>query len=469
MSWPTTLMINAWTGEASATGTVSPRARAWVLRERPRQVSQYLVPPPPAALTNWRDPRVGWGLILPPPGDDLSPVDVAAGADAPEPIRALLASRPGAPVFRYIATHPYNLTHLQNPAAGQDPMIGQPPFGIGGGGIPRYLLIYGTPEEIPWDFQYMLNGTYYAGRLALAGEALERYVQALLTDWQDASSRVDQPVVWAVNHGAPDITDLMRDCVAAQVYEAWESDDDLRGKARFIDGSATIASTASLIETLAERKPALVVTTSHGQTGPLGDAGAMAANLGLLVDQDGAVLQPDDLLAQWEPNGAVWYAHACCSAGSDAATSYEGLVEAGSPVDRVLKAVAGLGSRVAPLPTALLGARKPMRAFIGHVEPTFDWTLRQPETGQPLTANIKQALYDNLYHAQPVGLALHDCFMPLSALRAQYDRNYNLRNSGQDTISSLLYSRLVARDLESMVILGDPTATLPQLATADVG
>jgi hypothetical protein len=36
------------------------------------------------------------------------------------------------------------------------------------------------------------------------------------------------------------------------------------------------------------------------------------------------------------------------------------------------------GARISPLPRALLGAEKPLRAFVGHVEPTFDWTLRDP-------------------------------------------------------------------------------------------
>src|SRR5207302_1988162 len=126
----------------------------------------------------------------------------------------------------------------------------------------------------------------------------------------------------------------------------------------------------------------LIVTTSHGQTGPLADAVAMKSKLGLPVDQDFQPLDPDQLLATWEPDGAIWYAHACCSAGSNAISLYGCqdtginnipicLVEAGSPVDRVLKGVAGLGSLVAPLPRALLGAKKPLRAFIGHVEPTF--------------------------------------------------------------------------------------------------
>ena len=43
------------------------------------------------------------------------------------------------------------------------------------------------------------------------------------------------------------------------------------------------------------------------------------------------------------------------------------------------------GAFTTPLPRALLGATRPLRAFVGHVEPTFDWTLRQRQTGEHLT------------------------------------------------------------------------------------
>ena len=114
-----------------------------------------------------------------------------------------------------------------------------------------------------------------------------------------------------------------------------------------------------------------------------------------MVDQDKKLLNIAELLNAWQPDGAIWYAHACCSAGTDANTSYAGLFDAGSDLDRILRGVTTAGSRVAPLPTALLGATKPARAFVGHVEPTFDWPLQDPETGQPLSLPVSDALTRN--------------------------------------------------------------------------
>lgn len=467
MSWPTTLTINAWTGESAASGNVSDQAFDWVLGTRQPRVTEYLKPPPDADPADWRDPSVGWGLVLPERAG-LSPADLASGADAPEPIRALLKARNNAPVFRYRPDSPNRFTLLRNYAAQKDISIDpRTPTGIADDALPQYLLIYGTPAEIPWVFQYVLNATCACGRLALAGAALENYVQALLNNWQDASSHIDQALVWAVDLGPDDISHLMRNSIAAKVYAQWNQDSTLKGKAIFFDGigtdAANQASAGSLISALVDRQPALVVTTSHGQTGPLSDPSTMKGQLGLLVDQNLQLLEPDKLLAAWEPDGAIWYAHACCSAGSDAATVFNGLLDAGSSIDQVLKGVAALGPLVAPLPRALLGAKKPLRAFIGHVEPTFDWTLKQPATGQHLTHSLVRALYNNIYRPKPVGLAFRDYYEPLGTLSTEYDRALEDFRNGQDTHELMLYCQLASRDLQSMVLLGDPTAMLPPL------
>ena len=74
----------------------------------------------------------------------------------------------------------------------------------------------------------------------------------------------------------------------------------------------------------------------------------------------------------------------------------------------MLNAVAALGNRVSVLPRRLLGHLKPARAFIGQVEPTFDWTLKAPSAGQRLTSALCEAVYPVLYRQKPVGLALAD-------------------------------------------------------------
>jgi hypothetical protein len=387
--------------------------------------------------------------------------DLVAGTDLPEPIQALRKDRRNAPVFRYRKDWDQRFRLLRNYADKIDVAIGQSPRGTARECIPHYLLIYGTPEEVPWELQYVLNAHYAVGRLHLTKGALENYVSALRASWQTSEIKIKQSVIWAVNYGGDDITTLMRNLIAAKVNEKLASDTDLSAGVRFFDGAGA-ATSAELAKAL-EANPALIVTTSHGQTYPLDNLDTLGNELGLLIDQNYASVRPQNLLDSWQPDGAVWYAHACCSAGCSAQTLFDGLTQDGSEVDRILKGVAKLKSRVAPLPTALLGASKPLRAFIGHVEPTFDWTLRNPDTNQSLTGSMQQALYNELYQPSPVGNAFRRCYDRLGSLYTAYDQDQAEFSRGGNTRAAMLKDLLAARDVQSTVILGDPTATLPSL------
>lgn len=461
--WPRSLQINAWTGEPGRVASdVDASLLRWAFKGIGKPAPKYLWPQLPVDEADWRDPCVGWGLILP-DGDELDDETRATGADAPAAIQRLLAAREGSPVLRY--REQTRFTHLRRYDVGQRPQdisLSGSERGIARGSLPRYLLIYGSPEEVPWGMQYLLNQSAAVGRLALRDAALENYVDALLNDWQDSGSHVDRTVMWAVDHDPDDITHLMRRLIADPIHAEMARDTDTLGPGSvYLGGDTTPPTRERLVDVLADRRPGLVVTTSHGMTGPLEDPVATRGNLGLLVDHDYAMLDPAALLGAWEPDGAVWYAHACCSAGSDATTSFEGILPAGSPVERVLRGIAAIGAHVAPLPEALLGARRPLRAFIGHVEPTFDWTLRHRDTGQPLTASIREALCRRLYVPFPVGHALRECYAHVGELLGQRDEAYREFNRGGDTREIALASQLAALDRQSMVILGDPTATLP--------
>jgi hypothetical protein len=464
--WPTTVTLNAHlgAGKPASSSVVSNAALSWALKKKiSKNFAPMLAPPPPPNLADWASAQVGWGLVLPYRAG-LSPEALASADDAPEPIRTLRAARGNAPVFRYRADSPLSITHVVTYRSGVEEFVSlssaEP--GLGSGQLPFYLLIYGSADVVPWEFQFILNATRAVGRLDLEGEALENYVAALMNGWKDASSNVRHALLWSSNNGEADITKLVRDSIAAGVYEDLKKDDDI-DKAVFIDGFNGNATTAALIDALVDLRPGFILTTSHGQTGPLDDLQAMGRDLGLLVDQDYEVTQPEKFLSGWNPDGAIWYAHACCSAGSNATTIYDGLVPADSEVDSLLKGVARLGARTAPLPRALLGAKKPLRAFVGQVEPTFDWTLQQPETSSYLTAPVKTALYRNLFQPEPAGMALRPCYQKLGGLYAAYDEALRQFNNNKDTKQILLFCQLAARDVQSMVILGDPTATLPPL------
>jgi hypothetical protein len=461
---PAQLRINGWTGARAAAGPVSDEAGRWAVRRTLRRVPSFLGPPPPADPRDWRHPDVGWGLILA-ENDAVPPADRARAADAPEPIQRLLADRLGAPVFRHRRENA--ITHLRRylPNGSHDDVpISGSPIGVGERALPRYLLIYGSPADVPWSLQFQLNASASVGRcvgrLSLTGEGLDNYVTALIDEWKGSAARTDQPVVWAVDLGE-DITALMRSAIAKPVADRFSEDSDIGAKRVFLDGSSGEATGGRFVDALADRRPTFVLTTSHGLTPASGDDATRLEVLGAPVDQDGEPLRSDALLSAWEPDGAIWYSHACCSAGGEAPTRFEGLV--GGDLEALLVSLAGLGASVARLPEALLGAPKPLRAFVGHVEPTFDWTLEQPETGHLLTDSTVRALYNNLFLGDPLGFAFRDCHAHVGELLAALDGAIDQLSSDNDTRDSALACQLAARDRQSLVILGDPTVTLPPL------
>jgi len=454
---PTALATNAWTGERAAAGELVTRPAGWIVPTMPR-VTQLMRPPRPADPTDPTDCRVGWALVLPARDNDAD--DLAHARDAEQPLQDLLAHRgPAAKVLRYrpdyghIALFEADGTPVPTSGAAQ---------GVAPGCLPRYLLLAAGPDVLPWALQYTLAAVCAVGRLHLTGLPLGRYVEALRRNSPVGPARYGAPLVWAVDHGDGDITALMRTLIAQTIYDDFRADSEMRA-ATLLDGSR--ATTDGLSLALATGDPALVVTTSHGMTGPLTDAAMLRRDLGLPVDTLRSIVTADEVLTAWAPNGAVWYSHACCSAGSDSPSAYTGLLDPQSDVHAVLTAVANLGPTVAPLPTALLGAAEPVRAFIGHVEPTFDWTIEFPWTRTALTASIRTALYHGISRGEPVGYAMQQVWRDIGPLRQAHADAVRLYEDEPDQarrgLTAALYCRLAASDRAGTVVLGDPAARLP--------
>jgi hypothetical protein len=458
------LHANAWCGDAAATGNRSDHASAWALRSflAPKQQFLGLESRPGLDLRDWRHKKIGWGVVLP-DRDDLLDGERDTGADAPAAIRRLVAARGDAPVFRYRADIAKDGRLQRYYGHGKSASLRvSGSRGIDDKSVPRYLLIVGSPQEIPWTFQYRLQCDAFVGRLDLDDDGLERYVDALLSEWSASERDAKTPVLWAVDHGHPDITYLMRKVIAEKMQAALVgggfdprllTDEDARS--------------SELYAALAQHRPAFVLSSSHGATFPLDRTDVLKAQLGLPVDVDHALLDINTLLQTWKPSGAIWYAHACCSAGADKPSSFQGLVDGHSSLGRMLAAVAECGPCSAPLPRALLGCEHPLAAFIGHIEPTFDWTLRDPVTGQVMTDSM---VVDTFYHGlhasprMPVAMAMDLYYEAVAGLLMDHIDAIDAFNDNRDkndAKSRAMQAKLMAVDRLSMVVLGDPTVCLP--------
>ncbi len=479
------LQINAYSGGGAPPEHESLDADAalrWALG-KPMQKETFARPPADADPTHWWDPRVGYGVLLP-ETDGLTDEQLKTGSDAPEPIVELLRKRPGTAVLRYRPQFDAarRTMLLRNYATQSETSLDRPPVGVGPNQMPSYLLIVAPPGDgpgsIPWDAQYLLNAERRVGRLDLDEQGLGNYISHLLEGWSDAGSDVKRSVIGAVDHGGTDITKLMRRAIAKCVAEKFEGDEDLKDGVTYIDGSRQRLRGSDLIQALSSQRPAFVLTTSHGNTEHDDGPEQLAAGLGLPIDQSFEALDLEALVDAWKGDGAIWVCHACCSAGSDTPSIFAPLFPSGSDFRNTLDAIAELGAMTSPLPKRLLGSSKPLRAFVGQVEPTFSWTLRNPYCKAHLTDPLLRALYNRLYQPEGIGLAMRPWYSGLATLYTAWDQAMRRFDAGeddaggdtagqdtaaQDTEKLLLYLRLASRDIQSTVILGDPTAILPSL------
>ena len=454
---PPRLRANAWCGVA-AEGDLAKDSLAWGAK-RDVHVPQQSLAAPVVDYNDWRDPQVGWGVILVDrpglPNDAL-----AMGSDAPEPIRSLIKARGNAPVFRHVPGSSKGVLRRYRVGAAASDLNLSGKRGVGENAVPWYLLIVGSPKEIPWEVQYHLQTNAYVGRLDLNDEGLENYVEALLSDWSGSNRSARTPVVWAVDKGYPDITRVMRRTIAEPLWSKLSNDKDVDTAQGFLsDGAATCHDLVLALET---RKPAFVVTSSHGATFPLTKPDEMSAQLGGLVDLANTVLV--DQTGSWIPSGAIWYAHACCSAGGSSESLFSGLVDSASTLGQTLDAIAKTGAQTSPLSKKLLGMKGPLGAFIGHVEPTFDWTLVNPVTNQMMTEHIIRSLYDELHLASrpTIGRAMLPYFAATAGSLLDYDDALDqIVAQGNVAKKRARAAKLLALDRLAMVILGDPTVRLP--------
>jgi hypothetical protein len=65
---------------------------------------------------------------------------------------------------------------------------------------------------------------------------------------------------------------------------------------------------------------------------------------------------------------------------------------------------------------------------------------------------------------RPIGHAFRAWYGRTNGLRSQYDKAKKQLDVGESTEDVLLALQLAARDVESTVILGDPTVAMPGLA-----
>ena len=340
--------------------------------------------------------------------------------------------------------------------------------------IPYYLLIVGSPEDIPFEFQYLLGVDFAVGRLSLATPVdYARYAESLASyETASAIQNAKQIAYWATRHLGDGATNLSSSLLIDPLANG---NPNLSGRLKRplheefgFDRQLLLADNATkdaLIATLGETKPpALLFTASHGmQFGP---------GRPKQKEVQGALLCQD-----WPGFGTIGsdYYFAATDVPDDA--NVRGLVAfffacygGGTPkVDQFILDPGQLGSTLPPLAPEPFMAALPQRllahpkgsalAVIAHVDRAWGFSIQAPEMTGSQIAPFRNGL-GFIMNGDPIGHAVRDQFGGHFAALSAALLSFLAPGAPHIADRDLVTYWLERNDAQNYVMLGDPAARI---------
>ncbi|MDQ0000105.1 MULTISPECIES: C25 family cysteine peptidase [Pseudarthrobacter] len=331
-----------------------------------------------------------------------------------------------------------------------------------------YVLIVGSPARIPFEFQYLLDIEYAVGRVAFdTPEEYRQYANSVVDSETSAPAREKVVAYWGTLHPWDRATKLSADHLLGPLVPDGAGQRGLAERHGFrstalIGEQATKAGLLELIagNSVAARRPSLLVTASHGLGGLAADDPEQRRRHGALVTQDWnrGPVGIDVTVAGTDISGAqvhgmVAFLFACYSAGTPMIDDFP---VRGQPARQIADEpfVAYLPQRLLAHPNG--GAL----AVIGHVERAWGYSI--------VSAGGSQQRFEDTF-AQimcgvPVGHSMrmfNDAYAVLSAnLTRQLNRVAQDMPAGAGGRRRLLELWMEWTDVQNYVVLGDPAVRL---------
>lgn len=335
--------------------------------------------------------------------------------------------------------------------------------------VPRYLLIVGGPDRVPFAFQAYLQTFAHVGRVDFGTDvaALRTYAEKIVRLETAPEPVVDRRVLmFAPDGGIDDPTHYSREYMvkplAAHVRKKFQIAVD-----EIAEDDAT---KEALVAACSTSRPALVYTASHG-------LGATSQPLDIQRRYNGAIcchadgplslgsmFSADDVpMDRPFLEGAVFFQFACYGLGTPAQSDFahwiDGAPSSNAPADFV-----------AALPTKLLSHPRGPISFVGHLDIAL--LLGFTDAKQPILterwhtriAPFRSAV-ERVMSVRPTGYALERMNQKYAAastiLTLRYDEEKrNERGWTSKDADDLLDTWLSRGDAQNFMVLGDPAARL---------
>lgn len=327
--------------------------------------------------------------------------------------------------------------------------------------MPYYLLIVGSPEEIPFRFQYELDVQYAVGRIHF--EKAEDYAA-----YANNVVEAEKTAAKGSREGLPPkrIT-LFGVCTQGDTPTQRSIEELIKPLAKTLtEGrpgwplqllTETQATKAQLSQLLGgSDASSILLTASHGLRFPLGDP-LQRSRQGALLCQDwpgpDEPVEPqhyfagDDLPREANLAGMIAFHFACYSGGAPAISSF---AESSGGVPQPI-APAPFISRLAQ---RLLSHPRGALAVVGHIDRAWTTTFSWSELGQ---VQIFENTFKRLMDGHPLGSAMEFFNQRHAELAVTYSELTQDRNALLD-VDAVQFARVYRadNDARNFVVLGDP-------------
>jgi hypothetical protein len=335
--------------------------------------------------------------------------------------------------------------------------------------FPYYVLLVGSPEEIPFRFQYQLDVQYAVGRLHFASlQEYAQYAASVVAAERGEVALAKRAVFFAAQNpddlatrraAAELVAPLVRSLRAERRAEGWQLE-------MVTAEEATKARLTNLLG--GSETPALIFTASHGAEFDQVDPRQLR-HQGALITQDWPgpnawrhrALPPDFYLAGEDiPSsarllGTVAFHFACFGAGTPRLDDF--------PHERGAQAAIAPHAFVSPLAQRLLGhPNGGALAVVGHVERAWTYSFSDSH-GAHQIETFASALRRGMLDGAPVGWALeffNNRYAELATGLTEDLENIRWQHNPPDDYT--LTTRWTEHnDARSYVLLGDPAVRLP--------